>query len=199
MTVTNTCKACAVTTGGLSVWRGLISVREVPCHDIVQAVLGFVWPAVLTSTFPPVPALHSCNMCMMQEHTQQSKACPCPAPGGFTQAKKALSQPRLVRFASRLPLTLSFVLVSHRTSSCCTRRESCPATDSPKHGIRQLQPGYAMRLNFPKLCVGVIEGANTQVGADGCKLMGMPVWNRDRAHVAVLAHAAAASLCWSSS
>jgi hypothetical protein len=38
-------------------------------------------------------------------------------------------------------LTLSRVLVSHLTSSCCTLSDRLPATVSPQKGFRQLQPG----------------------------------------------------------
>jgi hypothetical protein len=43
----------------------------------------------------------------------------------------------------------TLVLVSQRTSSCCTRRDSFPAMLTPQHHGTQWQPGPTISTNFP--------------------------------------------------
>ena len=53
--------------------------------------------------------------------------------------------------------TLSFVFVSHSTSSCCTRRESLPTTDCSGQ-IIQLGPSLMSLLNCPEIIKDVKGG-----------------------------------------
>lgn len=43
----------------------------------------------------------------------------------------------------------TFVLVSQRTSNCCSRRVRCPASWYPRNQGRQWHPGSSTSLNFP--------------------------------------------------
>ena len=45
----------------------------------------------------------------------------------------------------------TFVIVSHRTSNCCTRKVRCPAICLPQIQGTQWQPGSSTSSNFPKL------------------------------------------------
>lgn len=73
-------------------------------------------------------------------------------------------------FMWRLIMKQTLVFVSHRTSSCCTRKERIPAACFPKHQGKQWQPGSSTSSNFPKVSVIATVDWSTWIHPRACPI-----------------------------